>query len=480
MREEEDYSYFENREFQKILYQYEDAVSHEQSVYMDADDLTDIAEYYMMNGRPTDAMEAIHIALALHPDSVDPQVFLARQAMFEGKLKKATRICNAIPNQEDREVTFLKAELLMRKKDDHAAHKFLLKEAEKVTDEKDMFYYDCTGIFIDYSQWETAELWANRLQQEFPNYQKIKPLLVDIYMGKEEFGKAIPLLGELIDDDPFNVNLWNTQAHAYEMIGDHYQAIECCEYVLAIETNNEKALCTKANSLVQMEQFDRADAIFVKLLQNSPDNDVFHYMHGVCLFHTQRLEEAAHALEMANETGGGMSAYQPFIYIYQAMTECQLQHYDRALEAVRGLRQCTDDEHFVEASLLEGQILMEIGQAEDAMLTLKDAMKYSSDRRATLTRIGIIFMQMEALDLAEDIFSGMKKMYSDEKSDESNAYLAYIHMMQHKDELFLSELKECTESCYPILKHLFSEYYPGVQPSEYYLYAYKRIHGIFP
>ena len=107
MREEEDYSYFENREFQKILYQYEDAVSHEQSVYMDADDLTDIAEYYMMNGRPTDAMEAIRIALALHPDSVDPQVFLARQAMFEGKLKKATRICNAIPNQEDREVTFL-------------------------------------------------------------------------------------------------------------------------------------------------------------------------------------------------------------------------------------------------------------------------------------------------------------------------------------------------------------------------------------
>ena len=123
---------------------------------------------------------------------------------------------------------------------------------------------------------------------------------------------------------------------------------------------------------------------------------------------------------------------------------------------------------------------MEIGQAEDAMLTLKDAMKYSPDRRATLTRIGIIFMQMEALDLAEDIFSGMKKMYSDEKSDESNAYLAYIHMMQHKDELFLSELKECTESCYPILKHLFSEFYPGVQPSEYYLYAYKRIHGIFP
>ena len=87
MREEEDYSYFENREFQKILYQYEDAVSHEQSVYMDADDLTDIAEYYMMNGRPTDAMEAIRIALALHPDSEDPQVVLARQAMVEGKLK---------------------------------------------------------------------------------------------------------------------------------------------------------------------------------------------------------------------------------------------------------------------------------------------------------------------------------------------------------------------------------------------------------
>ena len=480
MREEEDYSYFEKREFKEILQRYVNAVSHKQSVYMDADELTDIAEYYMMNNKPAAAERAIRTALQLHPDSVDPQVFLARQAMFEGSLKKATRICNAIPDQSDREVTFLKAEIIMRKQNEEAAHQFLLKEAEKVTDDKDMFYYDCTGIFIDYAKWDTAELWAARLQKEFPGYRKIKPLMVDIYMGKEEYNKAIPLLVELIDDDAFNVALWNTLADAYAMSGDFYQAVESCEYVLAIDKENEKAIAMKASCLFRSEQFKEANDLYEKLLEKDPSNDAYHYMHGVCLFHTQRLEEAAEALDMANLTGNRMSPNQPFIYLYQAMTESQLKHFDKAMEAVAGMRQCTDDEHSVEAYLLAAQIMIESGQIEAAIEQMENALEHSVDHKVTLTRIGIIFMQTDLLEMAETVFHGMKELYPEDTANEAVAYLAYIYMKQHRDELFLKELKACSESCHPIMRHLFGEQYPGVLPSEYYLYAYKQIHGVFP
>jgi hypothetical protein len=39
-------AYFDSKEFQQILKQYEESIQQGSSIYMDADDLADIADYY--------------------------------------------------------------------------------------------------------------------------------------------------------------------------------------------------------------------------------------------------------------------------------------------------------------------------------------------------------------------------------------------------------------------------------------------------
>ena len=92
MREEDEQAFFEDPEFQEVLRKYEEARRSGAPFYMDADDLTDIAEYYMVQEREEQADEAIRIATELHPESVDPQVFLARQQMFHDNLERAHEI----------------------------------------------------------------------------------------------------------------------------------------------------------------------------------------------------------------------------------------------------------------------------------------------------------------------------------------------------------------------------------------------------
>ena len=46
----DDLEYFKGEEFQKILRQYEDSVKSGHPIYMDADDLADIADWYQYNG----------------------------------------------------------------------------------------------------------------------------------------------------------------------------------------------------------------------------------------------------------------------------------------------------------------------------------------------------------------------------------------------------------------------------------------------
>ena len=110
---EENLSYFEEPDFKRALEKYEKALENNSSVYLDADELTDIAEYYMTKGQENQANEAIQLALDLHPESVDPQIFLSRQQMFYGNMKRAHEICDGILDQNDREVHFLRAELMI-------------------------------------------------------------------------------------------------------------------------------------------------------------------------------------------------------------------------------------------------------------------------------------------------------------------------------------------------------------------------------
>ena len=44
-------AYFKSEEFLEILQQYEDSVKSRHPIYMDADDLASIADYYHYNGR---------------------------------------------------------------------------------------------------------------------------------------------------------------------------------------------------------------------------------------------------------------------------------------------------------------------------------------------------------------------------------------------------------------------------------------------
>ena len=65
-----DSEYYNDDEFREILNEYEQAVQADTPVFMDADDLADIADYYQQEGRYDDAQQALDRALELQPDSV--------------------------------------------------------------------------------------------------------------------------------------------------------------------------------------------------------------------------------------------------------------------------------------------------------------------------------------------------------------------------------------------------------------------------
>lgn len=65
-------NFYRSKEFKEMLQQYEAVRSKGSFPFMDADDLTDIAEYYFYHGRTQESLETIDKTIDMFPGSLHP------------------------------------------------------------------------------------------------------------------------------------------------------------------------------------------------------------------------------------------------------------------------------------------------------------------------------------------------------------------------------------------------------------------------
>ncbi len=476
---EEDLSYFENKEFKQILQTYEDALDKKQPIYMDADELTDIAEYYMVHNQEEMANDAITLALQLHPDSIDPQVFLSRQEMFHNNMKKAHEICDAIPDQEDREVVFLRAELEIREQRYKSAE-IILVDALLKADDADHFLYDTVCIFIDYMLWPQAKRWCRKLLEDFPDYRGATELEAEILLCTGEYREAINRLNRILDENSYNTKAWDMLAEAQCASELYEEAIESCEFALAINERDHKALATIANSYYHLADYKTAHKYFQKALVES-DDDVLYQMDAICLFQIGDFEKAASHLNVASSMIEQDSDRQLYIAMQQALVEGRLHHLDRALDALKRVKSLIREKSArQDYEVLYGQVMLENDLLSKARTHFKKAFEFSEDPEKTALVIGIPFYEKEYYAEALNMFSAVEMSPDRDTAHYVLPYMAMCHCHLNNTGKYLEYLRAAAHHYPELTSQVFEDFFPGIAPEEYYLYAYREAYGHFP
>lgn len=101
-----------DKELQELAEQYEAAKAENKPIYLDADDLADLADWYAMHGKSEQATEVVEYGLRLHPNSTPLLVEQAYLFMDAQKRDKAKQIIDQIPESYSSEVKVLKANIL--------------------------------------------------------------------------------------------------------------------------------------------------------------------------------------------------------------------------------------------------------------------------------------------------------------------------------------------------------------------------------
>ena len=431
-----DDEYFDSDEFREMLATYEEAVSQGQPVFLDADELAEIADYYQMTGHADQADEAITLALSLSPGAVMPLVYKIHEALYYGRTDEAEQLLDQIIEKEYQD-----------------------------------FIIDVANIMQDYGYAERAMQWMKRAHHE--DSAEYKELMARTLFGLGKYDDSEKLWTELIDDNPFSKRYWNALASAQFMNEDYSNAVESSEYALAIDPEDPDGLVAKANSLYRLGNFEQALEFFRRYSEQVPDDEFALMNQGTCLVNLERTDEAIDMLRKALETAPDDSPYLPDIYQELAFAYSENGCYDEAIRWLEKTKPLECDH--VQVLVVKGHILLAANRMKEAETCFRDAVLASDSPHQTLLRIIVSLYDNKYVETSYALFKKFFLIVPEGFAD-GYAYMALCCYDLKKWDEFLHYLKEAClvnpKECQTALAHLFPE---DVKPEDYYQYMITKL-----
>ena len=465
--------YFDSEEFRNTLESYEESVRSGHPLFLDADDLADIADYYHFTGIDQQADEVIDYALSLYPNATLPNVFKAREALAIGDYDSAVEYIEQIENQDDPEYHYMQAELLIAKDQVEKADEYLREYFATVPPEEYQdFVYDIANIYFDYGLSDKAYEWLMRTKGDGSN--DFKELMARILFGLGKYKDSERIFNELLDPDPYSKRYWNGLANAQFMNEDFSGSVTSSEYAIAIDPNDADSLLNKANALYRLGNFEEAIRYydrFGELVQ--PDE--FSLLHkGSSLVNLNRHDEAFSTLLQALKISPADSPFLPQIYQELAFCCSTLGRLDEALDYIERTRDL-DCDH-IDMLVLKGHILLEHNHIHEAEEVFKNAMIRSEEDPLVILRILVSLYDNKYVKAAYEMFKKFFALIVNEDFNQGYSYMALCCWDLNFTEEFLMYLRLAVErnprEARQVLGHLFPE---EMAAKDYYQYMYNKL-----
>ncbi len=460
--------YYDSRVFREMLAEYEQARDTGEPVFLDADELSEIADFYQLQNRMDEAETAIQCALRKNPGGVSPLTYRIHEALEEGDTEKAWDYLNQITETYEADYVYDKGEIMIAEDKEDEADAFFHEEMKKIPREEwQDFIVDVANIFSDYGLSEKAMEWMNNAQQE--DTPDFKELMAHTLFGLGKYKDSQKLFNELIDTDPFQKRYWTALASAQFMNEEYSDAIESSEYAIAIDPQDPDGLMAKANSLYRLANYEEAEKYYQRYLQQEP-NDEFALLHqSTCLINIGEQEKAIRKLEKSLDIVPKDSPYLADIYQELAFAYSERGETDKAIEWLE--KTDTLDCDHIQVMVIKGHVMLSADRVGDAERFFRKAVMESKDPTHTLLRVIVSLYDNRYL---EACYKLLKKFFqvAGTDNDEGYAYMALCCHDLKRDEEYLSYLKIACQvniqECRMVLGHLFPK---EIDPASYYDYT---------
>lgn len=298
-----DNEYFKSKEFKETLKRYEEMESGK-NVFLDASDMADVAEYFNVIGQGGKSLMVADEAVERFPGAVKPLAFRARLALFlHDDIAEAKHYAAMIDDKTDLEYYYVEAEIMIAQDKTDEANDYLV-SLIPVIDDDDLedYFLDVALLFADYACLDIAGEWLDRSSytDDF-DYLDVESRIA---YSHRELGKCEKLYNRMLDEDAYNARLWYQLANTEYGLNKLPEALQSCDYALAIAPDDGETLLLRAIVLIELGNYAEAKATLDKTDRLDTDHAEANVLRGRILLESGDTTGAVRLFRSALKASG--------------------------------------------------------------------------------------------------------------------------------------------------------------------------------
>lgn len=429
--------YFESPEFQETLEKYMAMQQDDSQVYFDADQLTDIAEYFAKRGDLKKSYQAINYGLKIHPGNINLSLHKARCIILSGNFDKAWKILDNIEDQNDREVKFLKAELHLEENNLKAAKGILNELYEEENDTECIL--DIFNIYLDNCQEREALKWIKSAHKNNPEDIEIVKALAEFYYSCNKSKQAIEYFNKVLDKEPYNADSWYKLGECHIATDNIEEALNAFDYCLAIEQDNVLALTTKGECLIELNNYEEGCKLLSKAESLAEDGSQIRLLLIDCYMRMKKYPEAiamSQKHRLAKDTDNFDKAQ---VASFEALAYAYLERFDEALEVIEyGIKA---DAYFSNLYIARGEVYLLQNKIIEAQNEFNYAEHTAFDKQEILLTLVLACMRCGFDPMALKYFERLEKEYP-EACEDLYYLIAHCYYKEGNKEEMIKYIKK--------------------------------------
>lgn len=289
-----------DKELQDAINEYERHLETGEPTFLSPQTLMDIEEYYENANRAYDAEEIMRYAERQYPDSEDVLIVKAYRFKARGQWSEATKIIDALPNQEHREVILFRLEGdIASGRSDEAISAFEAMQLPDDEEERNDWYLDMGELCLDYGYFDDAIRLLGRIPSTYGLYNRALELTGDAYYQLQEYDRSIDTFNKLTDLNPYDSVTWGQLAEIQQKAGRYEDSLTSCDYALAVDETNQRAMNLKLFATLTLGRFDEGLKLYHVFTRKMPDDYAIRMYVGEQYVSRGQYELALRPLEEA-------------------------------------------------------------------------------------------------------------------------------------------------------------------------------------
>ncbi|MDO4163725.1 MAG: tetratricopeptide repeat protein [Bacteroides sp.] len=431
-----------DKELCDMAEKYEAAIKENKPLYMDADDLADLADWYATRGKFPTAIEIVEYGLKLHPNNTELLVEQAYLYIDTRNHEKAKAIIEQIDDKFSSEVKILRAYVLLDEGQPEEVEWLLdtLEDKDALPNLIEIAY-----MYNDKGYSEKALEWIRRGEGLYDNEEAYMATYGDCYYSDGQIEKAAEIYNQLIDRNPYSASYWYALARCYNEQRQPDKAIEACDYALVADDEFAEAYVMKGNCYYMLGNTEAATECFQQAVkQNLFKPDIVSTFTALSKVSEGKWQEALDCIEIALDQDP--SDYETVALLYANAALC-LHHLGRDEEAHENCDIAHDiNPDDAEVDLIEGRIYMEEDNIDRAIDCWEDALD-KAPYPDTWYEIGVSCLETGRMEHARTAFERVKELDPDYEG--INEKLTSLYIVLRDKENFKKYNKLCAHPLTP-------------------------------